>query len=293
MAATHPFASALPLMRDQLRLAGDSSLSILAAPVKALGTLSGSEATAMLLEGLGHSNRSVRQAAALSLQERRSRSAAESLRQMLAVEQQKEFRVSLAAALAASGAAGAHDIDPPVVGEQEVMLWQCIVAARTRDETFSSKLVEIANDCSFNWQLRRAAINAAGFLPFEIALENMLEILREQLAIVGDKSTNLYAHSFLAWLLLNGAQDLLGLFLDGRDQFVSIVSEMFVEGARGSLEAPDMGLGDEVGEWVYCRLGAAGWPDSRQAPDIVINELNSPLLYSAVCARCEESVEQI
>ena len=57
---------------------------------------------------------------------------------------------------------------------------------------------------------------------------------------------------------------------------------MFVEGASGSLDAPDLGLGDEVGEWVYWRLRAAGWPDSREAPDIVVNELNRPLLYSAV-----------
>ena len=209
-------------------------------------------------------------------------SALESLRQMLAAEDQREFRVSVAAALAASGATGAHDVNPPVDGEQEVMLWQCIVAGRTRDETFASKLVEIANDSSFNWQLRRAAINAAGFLPFDIALENMQEILQQQLAIIGDRSTNLYAHSFLSWLLLDRAQDLLGLFVEGRDQFVSVVGEMFVEGARGSLDAPDMGLGDEVGEWAYCRLLAAGWPNSRQAPDIVVNELNSPLLYSAV-----------
>ena len=183
----------------------------------------------------------------------------------LAAEQQKEFRVGVAAAIAASGASGAHDIDTPVAGEQDVMLWQCIVAARTRDATFASKLVEIANNGSFNWQLRRTAINAAGYLPFDVALEGMLEILQEQSAIFGDKSTNLYAHSFLSWLLLDGARDLLSLFVNGRDSFVSLVSEMFVEGASGSLDAPDLGLGEEVGEWVYCRLRAAGWPDALEA----------------------------
>ena len=282
MASKRPFAAALPLLRAQLRLPSESSSSILAAPLKALGTLPGLEATTMLLEGLAHSNRSIKQAAALSLQERRARSALEGLRQSLAAEQHKEFRVSVAAAIAASGASGTHDIDAPVAGEQEVMLWQCIVAARTRDAAFASKLVEIANNRSFNWKLRRSAINVAGFLPFEVALEKMVEILQEQSAIVGDKSTNLYPHSFLSWLLLHGARDLLSLFVNGRDQFVSVVGEMFVEGASGSLDAPNLGLGDEVGEWVYCRLRAAGWPDTPEAPDIVINELNRPLLYSAV-----------
>ena len=282
MASKRPFAAALPLLRTQLRLSSESSSAIWAAPLKALGTLPGLEATTMLLEGLAHSNRSIKQVAALSLQERRARSALEDLRQNIAAEQQKEFRVGVAAAIAASGASGAHDIDTPVAGEQDVMLWQCIVAARTRDATFASKLVEIANNGSFNWQLRRTAINAAGYLPFDVALEGMLEILQEQSAIFGDKSTNLYAHSFLSWLLLDRAQDLLGLFVDGRDQFVSVVSEMFVEGASGSLDAPDMGLGEEVGEWAYCRLRAAGWPDALEAPDIVINELNRPMLYCAV-----------
>lgn len=282
MAAKHPFTAALPLLRAQLRLSSGDGSSILAAPLKALGTLPTSEATAMLLEGLAHSDRKIRQAAALSLQERRSAGALESLRQILGTEQQAEFRVCISAAIAASGATGAHDIDPPVVGEEAVMLWQCIVAARTGDETFASKLVEIANDRSCNWQLRRAAINAAGYLPFESALKNMQEILGEQLAVVGDRSANLYAHSFLSWLLVHGAQDLLGLFVHGRDQFVAAVSEMLVEEARGSLEAPDTGLGDEAGEWLYCRLLAAGWPDNHQAPDTVINELNRPPLYSAV-----------
>ena len=70
--------------------------------------------------------------------------------------------------------------------------------------------MEIVKDRSFNWQLRRTAINAAGFLPFEVALKDMLEILREQSAIIVDKSINLYEYSFLSRLLLHGAQDLLG-----------------------------------------------------------------------------------
>ena len=282
MAAKRPFSAALPLLREQLRLSRNNGFLIFAAPVKALGSLPGVETTEMLLEGLAHSDPAIRKAAVLSLQEKRSRFALDSLREQLSAEHQREFRVSVAAAVAASGATGVLDIDPPVTGEQDVMLWQCIVAARSRDETFASRLVEIANDSSFNWQLRRAAINAAGYLPFDLALKDMLEILREQSTIVEDESANLYAHSFLSWLLLHRAQDLLGLFVVSRDQFVSVVSEMFVEGANRSLDAPDLGLGDKVGEWVYCRLVAAGWPGSSQALDIVINEVNSPLLYSAV-----------
>ena len=282
MASMRPFAAALPLLRGQLRSSDDRHSVILAAPLKALGTLPGPDVTTVLLEGLAHSQHSVKQAAALSLQERRSRCALAGLRQRLAVEPERKFRVGLASAIAASGPAGVHELDAPVAGEQNVMLWQCIVAARTRDKTFATNLVEIANNRSLNWQLRRTAINAAGFLPFEVALKHMLEIFQEQSTTLIDESTNLNAHSFLSWLLVDGAHMLSGLFATNRDQFIGVVSEMFVEGTKGSLDAPDLGLGEEVGEWAYGRLSAAGWPDNPEAPDVVINELGRPLLYSAI-----------
>ncbi|MCY4557716.1 MAG: hypothetical protein OXF79_15315 [Chloroflexi bacterium] len=282
MASKRPFAGALPLLRAQLRSSDDRHSVIFAAPLKALGTLPGLDVTTVLLECLAHPQHSVKQAAALSLQERRSRSALAGLRQRLAAEPEKKFRVGLASAIAASGPAGVHELDAPFAGEQNVMLWQCIVAARTSDKRFAPNLVEIGNNRSLSWQLRRAAINAAGFLPFEVALKHMLEILQERSTTLTDESTNLNAHSFLCWLLQNGAHMLTGLFATSRDQFVSVVSEMFVDGTKGSLDAPVFGVGQEVGEWAYCQLSTAGWPDNPEALDVVINELSKPLLYSAI-----------
>ncbi|MEB3029800.1 hypothetical protein VJI72_08420, partial [Parvimonas micra] len=82
-------------------------------------------------------------------------------------------------AIVASGAVSVADLAGAPSESVHLSLWRCVLTARTRDASFASQLVLLANDPKANWQLRRAAINAAGFLPFEAALSQMLPILRE------------------------------------------------------------------------------------------------------------------
>ena len=45
------------------------------------------------------------------------------------------------------------DLKAPYHQDEGVMLWQCILAGRTRDEAFADDLVRIANNESLNWQV--------------------------------------------------------------------------------------------------------------------------------------------
>ena len=282
LASINPFLAALPMLEAQLLSSTNSNASLLVGPIKALGMLPVPEAIEMLMGAISHPNPSVRTAAALGLQERRSQIALESLKQQLFSESDKQIRILLAGAICASGPASVDDLNVPFVGDQNITLWQCNIAARTRDKSFASALIATAMDTSPNWQFRRAAINAAGFLPFEIALKHMLPILRERSTLVFDNHIDLYAHSFLSYFLLNEANNLLPLFKRSRERFMDFIVEILAAESKGLINNRGLPLGVAVGDWVYNRLTVEDWPSNSSAPDTVINELNAPLLFSAV-----------
>ena len=280
-ASKNPFPAALPLLEAQLSSTSSNS-SPLIGPVKALGLLAVPEAVEMLVRALSHPDPSIRTAAALALEERRSQTALEPLKRQLYSENDKKIRTMLAAAICASGPASVDDLNVPYAGDQNILLWQCNIAARTRDRSFAPTLIATALDTSLNWQLRRAAISAAGLLPFEVALKYMLPILRERSTLIFDRRIDLYAHSFLSYLLLNEANNLLPLFTNSREQFIDFIGELYEEQSRGLIDSRDLAAGDAVGNWIYNRLSEADWPSNSNAPDTVINDLNTPLLFSAV-----------
>ena len=158
------------------------------------------------------------------------------------------------------------------------MRWQCIVAARTRDESFASDLVEIATDGALNWQVRRAAIGAAGYLPFEAALTYIIPSLRAGSTLDIDDHSGLFAHSFVSRLLNEERDYLVGRFAASREAFVRSVGEVFDDSAKELLDRDNVPAGAAVGEWAYAQLSAAGWPNDPSAPEVVINELKTPAI---------------
>jgi hypothetical protein len=92
-----------------------------------------------------------------------------SLIDQYAKEDVEALAVALATAIVASGPRSVADLqgrhDSPAT-----QLWQCILAMRLRDASMADRLITIAGDSAQNWQLRRAAIFAAGRLPYEAAL---------------------------------------------------------------------------------------------------------------------------
>ena len=283
VAAEHPFSQAIPMLEERLATCEEDQSELFAGVVKVLGTLAGGRATEMLKRAIGHPNEAVRLAAALGLQEKRSTACLSSLQMQLESEGEEVVRLALAAAICGSGPKEAGELKVPYRRDEDLMLWECILAGRTRDEAFADDLVRIANNESLNWQLRRAAISAAAYLPFELALERMMQAAPVRSTLV-DGHIGLYAHSFLSHLLGYDVSYLLHKFVGGRDGFAKFVGELFDDGAEDLLDKDNLGCGVAIGDWAYSRLSAAGWPDDSKAPDVVIGELCGPLLFSA-CLR--------
>ena len=283
VAIEQPFAKAIPMLEARLAECDEDQNGLFAGVVKVLGTLSGDQATEMLRGTIGHPSVAVRLSAALGLQEKRSKACLSSLKMQLDSEEDEVVRSALAGAICGSGPTEAGELRVPYRQDEDLMLWKCILTGRTRDEAFADDLVWIANNESLNWQLRRAAISAAAYLPFDLALERMIEAARVRSTLV-DSHIALYAHSFLSHLLVFDPSYLLQKFACGRDVFVEFVGELFDEGAKDLLDKDNLGCGVDIGDWAYSRLTHAGWPNDLRAPDVVIRELCGPLLFSA-CLR--------
>ena len=282
LASQYPFSAAISLLQARLSTSADRELSLFVGPVGALGSLAVEEATEMLVDAVSHPSAAIRVVAAMAFQERRVHKALGSLKNQLLDETDEEIQPLLAAAICASGPQSVQDVPVPSKENRNVERWQCIVALRTRDESFAEKLVILALDRSLHWQLRREAINAAGYFPYAVALKHMLPVLRERSGLLFDDHMSLYAHSFLSSLLEYEVGFVFRLFSAGRDEFVGHISEIFEEQAKELLDSALLPSSDSVGNWVYERLDAAGFPNDLGAIDSVINELREPLLFSAV-----------
>ena len=282
LASQYPFSAAISLLRARLSASADRELSLFVGSVGALGSLAVEEATEMLLDAVSHSSAAIRGVAAMALQERRVHMALGSLKNQLLDETDEEVQPSLAAAICASGPQSIQDVPVPSRENRNVQRWQCIVALRTRDESYAEKLVSLALDRSLHWQLRREAINSAGYFPYAAAVKHMLPVLRERSGLQFDDHMNLYAHSFLSNLLEYEIGFVFQLFSTGRDEFVGQISEIFEEQGKELMDSTLLSSSDSVGNWVYERLSAAGFPNDLGAIDSVISELRGPLLFSAV-----------
>lgn len=281
-APRNPFAAAIPLLEAQLVSDDVAKADLFVGALVSLGRLPGAEATSMLKRALSHPTRSIRGSAALVLANRRTRTALPDLRAQFRTEADAALSVTLATAIIASGATSVSDLEAGPHQSDALSLWQCILAARTRDVSFAARLVIFASDSEANWQLRRAAIDAAGFLPFEAALSHMLPILRERPVAPIDNHQSLHTQGVLSWFLLNESATLHPRFLSGRDRFATLVTGILEDSREGLIDPRGLSPAREAANWLYDRLETHGWPADRGAPDAVIGELNTPLLHSAI-----------
>jgi hypothetical protein len=72
------------------------------------------------------------------------------------------------------------------------------------------------------------------------------------------------------------------IFARGRSEFVDFFAELFEASWKESMSRQGLPSGAEAAGWLFDRLVHKGWPARREAPDLVINELNIPMLHSAV-----------
>jgi hypothetical protein len=154
---------------------------------------------------------------------------------------------------------------------------------RLRDTAVADRLVTIASDPAPNRQLRRATIFAAGRLRYEAALEKIVSVImaeRSPLTTI-DGNSSFCCHAVMSSILLCGADGMASIFARGRAGFVKFFEGVFEASWK---EASPEGLpsGAEAAGWLFDRLVHHRWPTKREAPDFVLNELNIPMLQSAV-----------
>jgi len=294
----HPFAGAIPLLQAALNETEDKNNPLLFPSVIKLGELPVPEATTLLLQALSHPDSRIRQVAAQMLGQRRSRSSLSSLSKQLAREDEQVISLTLAVSIIASAPSSVADISAIRFDSPKVKLWQCILAMRTRDSSMAEQLVTLACDPTQNWQIRRAAIFAAGRLPYEAALERIAPIvLGERSPFVIDKNADLLSHNEISWFLLNELPLVFSIYTEGKESFVSFWGELFDTRRKEYISSQDVPLGADAASWLFERLHYHGWPVNRQAPDLVVCELHIPILHAAVLRSlrlcgCAELIEE-
>ncbi|WP_377807922.1 hypothetical protein ABNQ38_14670 (plasmid) [Azospirillum sp. A29] len=277
-----PFPDAIPLLEEALRSAdGKSSLPLIGA-LASLGNLPLPAATDMLLGAVDHQDPQVRRCALIGLQARRSRAALRRLVDRYAREDSEEQAVGLATAIVASGPRSMSDLqgrlDLPVI-----QLWQCILAMRLRDVSMADRLVAIACDPARHWQVQRAAVFAAGRLPYEEAMTRIAPVvLAERSPLVIDRSWSLRCHASLSAILLDAAPIVTEYVTLGREGFIGFFKDLIEEYWKDALFTEDVPSGSEAAAWLFERLVEKGCPANPKAPDLILDELHVPMLHSAV-----------
>ena len=271
------------MLKEWMKSANDQTVPIIVAALMRLSELPEPAITPMLIGALSNENRAVRQCAAISLARRRSRVALDGLLAQYANEDVDALAVSVAVAIVASGPHSVADLQSTRHNTLGIQLWRCILATRLRDATFADRLVELVVDGTLNWQLRRAAIFAAGRLPYEAALDKILPVvMQERSPLTIDGSQNSQCHEIVSSILLAGAQDMMPIFARGRAGFVAFFAEVFESSWQASMFREGLPSGSDLAGWLFDRLIHHGWPAQREAPDRVLNELHIPILQSAV-----------
>jgi hypothetical protein len=296
----HPFAEAIPLIEQRLSSINENGNIIHAPVLMRLGILPVPEATTLLSHAVSHADPNIRQCATLLFGQRRSRPAFNVLTKQLACEENEVIAVGLIVAIIASGPRAVADISSIRFDSSAVKLWRCILGMRTRDSSMGDQLVTFACDTSQNWQIRRAAIFAAGRLPYEAALERIAPIvLGERSPFVIDQNADLLSHDEISWFLLNELNGVLSIYVEGKERFISFFGEIFDTRWKEYISSRDVLSGADAASWLFDRLNHHGWPANNQAPDLVICELHIPILHAAVlrslrlCGRTELIEEQI
>jgi hypothetical protein len=293
-----PFSDAVSLVDEAIKSNNPNAVPIVTAALAKLAELPDPKVTDLLINVLSNPIVQIRQAAAAMLAARRSRRALPYLQAEFEGEENENLRVLVAGAIVASGPSALVDMRSSRPDTAGTRLWRSILATRLRDATAADEMVSIAIDTAQNWQLRRAAIFAAGRMPYDAALAKTIPvIMQEQTSLTRDKSEVLECHATLCWTVLCDIQGLLGVFRRGKNEFVAFFADIF-EDCWQQLSKEGLPAGSELAGWLFDRLQHYGWPSKTDAPDRLLNELHIPILQAALLrslriAGCPEHIEAL
>lgn len=280
IASMTPFAAAIPILKEALASGDDQVAVRLPGIIARQGQTPGRDATDALLQALFHPKEWVRLSAAYALARRRDHAALPRLVERYGQDELPEIQAVLATAILASGARSAADLaarsHTPAAD-----LWWCVLAHRTRDVSAANRLVAIAIDQTQLWSVRRAAISAAGRLPYEVALARIESAVMEECSpFTIDHHRSLFAHEALTAVLPEAAEGLRQFFQGNRAGFVSCFGPYFEASWQRTLDRSDLPSGADTAGWLYDALvDEAG----KASPgEQLHNALHIPLLQAAV-----------
>lgn len=279
-----PWKSAIPLFEEMLKEPEiNSKLSVLAPIILKFGELPGKDATYFLIRMLKTPWIETKYFSCISLQNRRSKHALTELIYLCYNEKDPELRHIAFVAAIASGPES-HDIFTDIFDNiSTTIIWRCILAARLRSTSEAKWLIKTATDQKEHWQVRRAAILAISFLPYNIALKKIYKsILKEKSSFYIDDSPSLTLHSILASLIISEGQAFLRFYLEGKESFVKLWGDIFFTLSKDTFYPISEERGDIYAEWLYTRLELHGWPKEKSALDVVYNEIHIPILHAAI-----------
>ncbi len=281
IANVRPLAAAIPVLEEALASQDNREVALLPSIIARQGMAPGPDVTRVHLEALAHRSPMVRLSVAITLARRRDRAALPRLLERFGQEAVPEVQVVLAATILASGAQSTADLaahaDTPVID-----LWWCILAHRTRDLSAADRLVSIGTDPSQSWQVRRAAIAAAGKLPYETALARIEPtVMAEQSPFTLDHNRSLLAHNAVTATIPEAVRGLRQFYQDDREGFVSFFESCFEGVWKSALDPTGLPSGKDAAGWLHDVLVQESGTDSA-ALDQLINSLHVPLLQGAV-----------
>lgn len=279
-----PFPEAIPLLEAELsEITVEEKTHIFAPIYLKISELPGQSITDALMRALTSPLGGVRIFALMGLARRRVHCAAEPIAVLLDKEQDRAIAsVGLLAELA-SGPMNIARLQPLWERFPNIEYWRCVMIGRLRAIEEAPVLVNAATDPTKPWEVRRAAILAAGRLPYDAALAHLVEpVMRERSSFTKDNAS-LLAHSLLVGLLGKPCRDVLETMPRGQESFVYIWGHIFdTWTAQQMLRWGDEATGAEAIAWLYRRLKERGAPDRASAIKEVLNELHIPILQSAV-----------
>ncbi len=283
--AHHPSRRAIPLLQSALASAAEGDAQHYAPLIVKLAELGGREVAEFLI-GCARADAApwVRLFACVGLQHARRPSALLGLLALAASDPQPQVAEQALVAAVASGPQSIDSFSAVWAARREADPWRHVIAGRLRASSESAHITAVATDPSKPWQCRRAAILAAGRLPYDEALATIApKVLSEESSFATLDLHHAFAgHELVARLTIQEVPYLLREFQGGRSAFITNVARLLESIWKESVMFPEeLPSGHRAAEWLYDRLVHYGGP-SGDAAERVSNELHIPILHAGI-----------
>ncbi|WP_122585887.1 hypothetical protein [Pseudomonas viridiflava] len=276
-----PFKGGIALLRKFFEAnQGSVPIALTLGPLLKLSELDTPDASALLVTALTSPHREVRRLAAMRLQYRRDSTVLAPMIHAYRKEQDTTTALYLARAIVASGAKNTGDLDHDQHHDAPFMVWRCILARRSKDQWASPLIVNLALDNAQPWKVRRAAIAAAGELPYDSVLSLIHTTLLTTALPIVDNSVSLSCYLILSFHIEHNARLILQWHSLGRIRFIELVGSLVDREIKEMLFSENATSGETAAEWLYNSLSR----DDRTASyelAAVENAVHLPLLQLA------------